>query len=60
MSLISDFTGLMVILCQESFNLKRNQLTGAVSSEISIMAETFSVITTGAMITACGNCVAHN
>ena len=55
--LISNLT---VLTVKRSFNLKKNQFTGAVISVISIVAKTFSIITAGAMITAFNALVAQN
>ena len=50
----------LTVYAKVKFNLEKNQLTGAVASKISILAQTYSIITTGAMITAFGTSVAQN
>ena len=50
----------LTVYAKVKFNLEKNQLTGAVASKISILAQTFSIIPTGAMITAVGTLVAQN
>jgi len=55
---MSNLAVVIVILCQNKF--LKNQFTGAVASEISILAQTFSIITTCAMIAAFRTLVAQN
>ena len=50
----------LTVYAKVKFNLEKNQLTGAVTSEISILTQTFSIIIAGAMITAIGTLVAQN
>ena len=58
MALMSNLAVVIVVLCQNKF--LKNQFTGAVASEISILAQTFSIITTCAMIAAFRTLVAQN
>ena len=57
---MASISNLTVLTVKRRYNPKKIQFTGAVTSVISIVAYTFSITTTGAMIITFSNLVAQN